>query len=247
MFYHKKLRHKAHREHKEHGERKNKELFAFFFFLSVFSVISVISVPRFFETRAEASPPQPIYQNDFEKLPDGDPPKDMVPLSGSFSIKTIEGNKVLELPGDPVDGYGILFGPDTETTLSVSARIFATASGKRTPEFGLGVADTNGYKLWVMPSTHQIQILKGEDVKAAMPFHWKSGSWTSLRLQVRKVADGKFAIEGKAWQHGKEEPKDWMVAFIETEELPKGRPSAWGSPYASTPILFDDLVVRHAD
>jgi hypothetical protein len=192
---------------------------------------------------ARADAPAPAYSQDFEKLPEGDPPGEIVVLGGTFTIKNVDGNKCLELPGDPVDGYGILFGPEGQAPMAVSARIFATSSGKSMPEFGVGLADTNGYKLWVMPSTGQLQILRGEDVKASVPFAWKSGTWTSLKLQVHKTADGKYAVEGKAWAHGAEEPKDWMVKFEDPEEAPKGRPSAWGSPYSSTPMRFDDLTV----
>lgn len=240
MFDLKKIEYKAHRQQ---GAKKQL-FFSLLVFLSVFFVLSVSSVLRLSVTSAEApSPTKPLYANDFEKLPDGNPPEDMVPLSGNFTVKTVDGNKLLELPGDPVEGYGILFGPDNESLLSVSARIYGTATGKRTPEFGVGLADSNGYKLWLMPATNQLQLIKGEDVKATAPFPWKSGSWTSLRLQVRKIAEGKYSVEGKAWEYGKEEPKSWIVSFTETEELPKGRPSVWGSPYSSTPIRFDDLLV----
>ena len=231
--------------HREHREKKgNSNLFLCFLFFAS-SVSSVFSVVNPSLSAAETPPAKtPLYSNDFEKTPEGDPPSDIVVLGGTFTVKTVDGNKMLEVPGDPIDGYGFLFGPDGQTVLGVSARIFSTATGKRTPEFGVGLADTNGYKAWVMPSTHQLQILKGEEVKATAPFTWKSGSWTTLRLQVRKLADGKYSVEAKAWEQGKEEPKEWMATFAETEAPPKGRPSAWGSPYASTPIQFDDLVVN---
>ena len=215
--------------------------FVFFGFFSGFWFL--ISGFAFPPTIHAAAPIAPLYANDFEKVPEGDPPADVVVLGGAFSIKKVDGNTVLELPGNPVQGYGVLFGPEGQSFLGVSARIYGTASGKRTPEFGVGLADTNGYKLWVMPSTGELQILKGEDVKATVPFTWKSGTWTVLRLQVRKIGEGKYSVDGKAWEHGKEEPKDWMVSFAETEEPPKGRPSAWGSPYSSTPIRFDDFAV----
>ena len=186
---------------------------------------------------------EPIYQNDFEKTPDGAPPGDVAILGGDFKVSHQDANKFIELPGDPVDGYGFLFGPDAFSLLGVSARIQTTATGKRTPEFGIGLADTAGYKLWVMPAKNELQILKGEEVKATVPFIWKSGTWTSLHLEVIKTADGKHLIQGKAWEHGLEEPKDWAVKFEENGELPKGRASAWGSPYAGTPIRFDDLKV----
>jgi hypothetical protein len=183
-----------------------------------------------------------VYANDFEKVPEGDPPGDIVVLAGKFTVKTIDGNKVLEVPGDPVDGFGFLFGPDDQLLVNVSARIHATSTGKRSPEFGVGLADTNGYRAWVMPATNELQILKGEEVKAHVPYTWKSGSWTTVSLQLRKTAEGYF-VEAKCWESGQDEPKGWMVTFAEMDETPKGRPSAWGTPYSSMPIQFDDLKV----
>jgi hypothetical protein len=190
-----------------------------------------------------ADSPDTLYTNDFEKAPEGDPPGDIVVLAGKFAIKNIDGNKVLEVPGDPVDGFGFLFGPDDQLLLGVSAKIYASSTGKRYPEFGVGIADTNGYRAWVMPGTHELQILKGDEVKAKVPYTWKSASWTTVRLQLRKNADAGYTVEAKCWESGQDEPKAWMVSFVETEDPPKGRPSAWGTPYSSMPIRFDDLKV----
>jgi hypothetical protein len=206
-------------------------------------VLCVSAVHLFAVTDADAPLGKPLFSQSFEQLPEGDPPGEIVVLSGAFAVKNVDGNKVLEVPGDPVDGYGVLFGPEVQAGVSVSGRIFASATGKRMPEFGVGLGDTNGYKLWVMPATNQVQIMKGEDVKATSPFTWKSGAWTSLKLEVRKAGEGKYVVEGKAWMQGGEEPKEWMVKWDEREEPPKGKASAWGSPYSSTPIRFDDLVV----
>ncbi len=189
-------------------------------------------------------PAAPLYSNDFEKSPEGDVPGDMVVLTGSsFAIKSVDNNKVLELPGDPLDSYGVLFGPEGESLLAVQARIFATSTGKRNPEFGVGLGDANGYKLWMMPATGQLQIIKGEEVKITVPELWKTGSWTTMRLAARSGGDGKTVVEGKAWTAGEPEPKDWQISFTDDEEAPKGRASVWGVPYSSTPLRFDDLVV----
>jgi hypothetical protein len=64
-----------------------------------------------------------------------------------------------------------------------------------------------------------------------------------LKLQVRKVKDGEFAIEGKAWKQGTPEPEKWIVTHVENAEPSAGRASIWGNPFAGTPIDFDDLVV----
>jgi hypothetical protein len=212
-----------------------------------FAALCVFSVVQFLPFARAATPAAPsLYSNDFEKTDEGAVPKEMVVLSGEFAVKNIDGNKVLELPGEPLNSFGVLFGPESEALLSVSARIYGTPTAKRMPEFGVGLGDSNGYKLWLMPITNELEIIKGEDVKATVPFTWKPGSWTDFRLQVRKAGEGKFSVEGKAWEHGTAEPKEWMIAFAETEAPPAGRASVWGTPYSSTPIRFDDLVVSKA-
>lgn len=214
--------------------------------LGALGVSAVLAFPPLHATLAANAPgAQPLYTNDFEKVPEGDPPKDMAVLNGTFAVKAVDGNKVLELPGDPVDSFGVLFGPEGESHLCVQARLYGTATGKRSPEFGVGLGDSNGYKLWLMPAVNQLQILKGEDVVATVPYTWKSGVWTVMKLEA-KAAGGKTIVDGKAWAHGSEEPKDWTVKFEDKDEAPKGRASVWGSPYSSTPIRFDDLIVSKA-
>jgi hypothetical protein len=204
------------------------------FLLGALGVLATLALTHFIFA-------QPLYSNDFKKAPDGDPPEEIDVLNGTFAIKTIDGNKTIEVPSDPVDAYGALFGPDNETDLRVEATIVATATGKRTPEFGIGLGGANGYRLWLMPATSQLQIIKGEEVVASVPFTWKSGVTTTLQLQARKAGD-QTIVEGKAWLKGETEPKDWTVKFTDKAEAPKGRPSIWGSPYSSTPIRFTDLI-----
>jgi hypothetical protein len=80
-------------------------------------------------------------------------------------------------------------------------------------------------------------------VVAKAPFAWESDSWTLLTLRVRKVKDGEFAVEGKAWKQGAAEPARWTVTYTEKSEPLAGRASLWGNPFAGTPIDFDDLLV----
>jgi hypothetical protein len=184
-----------------------------------------------------------LFVSHFENAPEGEALKDVVPINGTFVVKSFEGKKVLEIPGDPVDGYGMLFGPDGLTEATVSARVYATSTGKRMPEFGVGLGDTAGYRLWVMPMTGELQIVKGDDVVAKVSYAgWKSGEWMNLKFGV-EVRGGKILLEGKAWGVKDAEPSSWMVHVQENGEAVKGRASIWGSTYSSTPIRFDGLVV----
>jgi hypothetical protein len=184
-----------------------------------------------------------LYQNDFEKAEPGKVPEDLLVLDGAFDVKADGQNKFLELPGAPLETFGVLFGPTETNSLGVSARIQGTAKGRRFPTFGIGLNGVGGYKLQVSPSKKLIELSRGEQVLGSAPYSWESDSWTKLRLQVRKVKADEWKIEGKAWKHGTAEPESWTVALTDQTEPAPGRASIWGAPYAGTPIRFDDLQV----
>lgn len=185
-----------------------------------------------------------LYSNDFEKAEVGKLPDDFLSLNGEFAVKAEGVNKLLELPGAPLDSFAVQFGPTESTNVAVTARILGTAKGRRYPTFGVGLCGVSGYKLRVAPGKEALELLKDEAVKVSMPFKWKPGTWTQLQLRVRVVKPGEWKIEGKAWPQGDAEPKDWMLTFVENEEPITGRASVMGSPFSGTPIWFDDLVVE---
>jgi len=191
---------------------------------------------------------KPLYENDFEKTELNKVPDDFLVLDGQFAVKEAGGNKFLELPGAPLDTFGVLFGPTEKEGNAVSARMSGTGKGRRYPTFAVGLngQGTSAYKLQVAPAKKALELFKGDEVKSSVPYEWQSGAWTRLRLQVRKVKDGGWKVEGKAWKDGDKEPSAWMVSFDEKEQPVAGRASIWGSPYATTPIRFDDLLVYPA-
>ena len=184
-----------------------------------------------------------VYQNDFEKSAVGSVPEDMLVLDGAFGTKEAGGNKVLELPGSPLETYGVMFGPSAASGLSVQARIRGTGQGRRFPVFAVGLNGVAGYRLRISPGKKMLEICKGDDVVTSVLYAWESGSWTWLRLDLTKVKEGEFTVRGKAWKHGEKEPAEWTIQHTSMAEPPSGRPSLWGSPYAGTPIQFDDLRV----
>ena len=193
-----------------------------------------------------SSQAQVLYTNGFDNAAIEKVPEDMMVLDGGFAVKDEGGNKFLELPGAPLETFGVLFGPTEASGLAVSARVQSTGKGRRFPTFAVGLNGVGGFKLQASPAKKLVELVKGEEVVASAPFIWESGSWTMLRLQCRKVKDGEFKVEGKAWKQGEAEPKDWQISRTETAESPAGRCSVWGMPFAGTPIKFDDLVVTRA-
>lgn len=188
----------------------------------------------------------PLYSNDLSRLPPGEVPQDeFLVLAGDFAVKDVDGNHVLEVPGHPLDSLGLLFGPTPEQpTGTVTARIWAATTGRRFPEFGVGSNDVGGYKLWLMPRRKQVAIRNADQTVATARYDaWQTQTWIRFRLTVSKSGDSAWAVRGKVWPDGEDEPKDWTVSFQETEEPTPGRASVWVNPYSGQPTRFDDLMM----
>jgi hypothetical protein len=189
-----------------------------------------------------------LYSNGFDKAEPGKLPEDLMVLEGGFTVQEEGGNKFLELPGAPLETFGLLFGSTETENVSASARFYGTAQGRRFPTFSLGLNGVGGYKLQMSPGKKALELLKGEsELLASVPYTWESGTWTSLRLQIRKTGEGQWRLEGKAWKHGGAEPGKWMISHIEKTAPIAGRAGVWGMPYSGTPIRFDDLTMSKAE
>jgi hypothetical protein len=183
------------------------------------------------------------YENDFEKAQPGSLPEDFLVLEGAFSVKEVANNKVLELPGAPLDTYGLLFGPAERENVFVSARFFAESKGRRYPVFEAGLNGVAGYKLRVSPGKKQLELLRSDTVKKSEPLEWQSGKWTHLKLQLVKGSEKEWKIEGRIWQEGSTAPAQPTIAITEVDIPSAGRASIGAMPYSGTPIWFDDLKV----
>ncbi len=192
------------------------------------------------------APPKVVYENNFEKAEPPAVPDDLMVMEGGFAVVAEGGNKFLELPGAPLETFGVLFGPTETNGISATARVFGTGKGRRFPTFAVGLNGVGGYKLQISPAKKLIELYRGDEVLASAPFQWESGAWTFLRLQSRKLNEG-LSVQGRAWKEGSPEPKDWLISHMDKTEPPAGRASIWGAPYAGTPIRFDDLKVQPAD
>ena len=201
-------------------------------------------IALFLLTLSAFSQTQLLYENNFEKETVGKVPENFLVLDGGFAVKEEAGNKFLELPGSPLDSYSVQFGPTESSNIVVSARINSAAKGRRFPTFGVGLNGIAGYRLQLSPAKKLLELYKGDAQKASAPFDWNSGHWLNLRLQIRATNSGEWKVEGKVWNSDNPEPSNWMVTFDEKETPVSGRPSVFGSPFAGTPIQFDDLHVE---
>lgn len=182
---------------------------------------------------------QTLYTNDFQKTEIGKVPDDLMVLDGLFKVQEDSGNKFLELPGAPTDTYTVMFGPVTNANVTVSARIFSTSKGRRMPAFGVALCGVGGYKLQVSAAKRAIELFKGEQVMQTKEYVWKSGEWSSFHLSAVQTENG-VKVEGKVSQ---ERGEPMLLSFEETALLTPGKASITGTPFAGTPIQFDDLAV----
>ncbi|HOX03381.1 MAG TPA: hypothetical protein P5555_16640 [Candidatus Paceibacterota bacterium] len=183
------------------------------------------------------------WSADFEAAEPGKLPEGMLVVDGAFAVRLDGANKVLELPGNPLESYGVLFGPAESAGLEVSARIRGTRQGRRMPAFGVGLNGVGGFRLQASPARRALELFRDNRLLAQAPFTWQSSQWMQFRLRVRAL-DGQWRVEGKAWTTGQPEPADWMIRHMTSVQPPAGRASIWGFPFAGTPIQFDDLAVR---
>jgi len=193
-------------------------------------------------TRVQTGPV--LYENNLEKAEADKLPDEFMVQDGNFSVKDFGTNKVLELPGAPVETFGLFFGPSESSEISVSAKIFGTAKGRRFPTFGVGLNGPSGYRLIISPAKKALELYRNEELQASVPCEWKSGEWLNFKLQLRKVKETEWFVEGKVWSAGAKEPEAWCLTFNDKTEPVAGRASIWGSPFSGTPIGFDDFVVR---
>ena len=165
-------------------------------------------------------------------------------LSGDFAVQTIEGNRVFQHPGVPLDTCGVLFGASQGANVAVSAKVFSKGKRRIAPLFGVGLHGVRGYRLQVAATKDMLELYRGEALLGSVAYEWQSESWTHLKLQSRQVSEGQWKVEGKVWIEGAEEPKEWTISADDAKAPVAGRSSIWAAPYAENPIMFDNLELR---
>jgi hypothetical protein len=181
---------------------------------------------------------------DLEKLREGELPQEIFVIDGSIRIKFRQGRKVIEISGDkPEVDAGAVLGPISIGAAKIEARVFASKAGRSLPRFGVGVHGQTGFRLFVVPARMQLQLMKGDEVITAVPFEWKSETAVQLRLAYIPASAGHWTVTGKAWIDGTQEPAVAQITQEISSPPPRGQSSIWATPYAGTPVDFDQIKV----
>ena len=190
-----------------------------------------------------------LYTNNFNQVQAGPVPEDFLVLNGEFTVRKEGEQGWLELPGAPLDTFGLLFGPTfspkADPGVSVRADFQASARGRRFPAFAVGADGGGGFKLQASPAKQHLELFRGETLLVSQPLEWKSETWITLRLDVARRGES-WLIRGKVWTRGQPEPASWQIEQTSKDEPFSGRASIWGLPFSGRPILFDNLGVDRA-
>jgi hypothetical protein len=181
---------------------------------------------------------------DLERFPDGNPPREIFVIEGDVRIATVSGGKVLEIKGDRKEAdAGVVLGASTGGAATIEARVLASKAGRSLPRFGVGVHGQSGFRLYVVPARKELHLVKNDEVIKTAAFDWKSGSRVILRLAVSRAGKGTWTVTGMAWTAGDPEPANPQITQETTAPPTRGQCSLWGTPYAGTPIDFDEIKV----
>ena len=181
---------------------------------------------------------------DLGKLREGDLPQEIFVIDGSIQIKIRKSGKVIEISGDnPEVDAGAVIGPSANGAATIEARILASKAGRSFPRFGIGVHGQTGFRLFIVAARNELRLVKSDEVIKTVPFDWKSGSHVMLRLTFSPAGAGKWTVTGKAWTAETPEPAGAQIRHEVTGPAPHGQGSIWATPYAGTPVDFDEIKV----
>ena len=193
-------------------------------------------------SRVRVIPSMPFSEN-FESTPADAVPKYWISTGGKYSVREVEGNKVLVKNPNPqaFKRARSLFSPADWSNYTTEADFRATEKRRQMGDAGV-VAQR--YELAIMGNSQKIE-LRSWQVEAARtvrkPFEWKADTWYRLKLQVENLPDGKVRARGKAWPAAEPEPADWTLERID----PLGNRQGSAGIFADAPneIFIDNIKV----
>jgi outer membrane protein assembly factor BamB len=167
-------------------------------------------------SRVRVIPAPPISEN-FETIPIDAVPKHWISTGGKYSVREVEGNKVLvKNPNPPAFKRArSFFSPADWSNYTTEADVRAVEKRRQMGDAGV-VAQR--YELAILGSSQKIELRSWqieEKRTVKKPFAWKADTWYRLKIQVENLPDGKVRARGKAWLASESEPAEWMLERID--------------------------------
>jgi outer membrane protein assembly factor BamB len=169
------------------------------------------------EARVRVVHPLP-WTETFESYAEGAvPPGWINAVAGKFTIKTMNGQKVLQKAPDNTLFKRIrLFTGSTEWA-DYTAEADVQTSMKRRQQGDIGIT-AQRYSLVLYGNAQQLKIEPWEPETqrtVAVPFTWTPDTWYHVKLRVENVANGAVRVQGKAWATGQPEPSAWTIEKVD--------------------------------
>ncbi len=184
------------------------------------------------------------FQINAEEWPEGDPPKEVFVVDGTIKIGAKDGNKAIMVDPSPITDASAQLAVSAAGESVIQAKVFATKRGRSSPRFGVSVHGMSGYRLWVNPNKKLIELVKGDETAASVPYTWKADSWVHVKLEARKVGEKDWSITGKVWDADATEPAEPLIKHTDKGLKGQGKAAVWATPYSDTPLYFDDIVIE---
>ncbi len=174
-------------------------------------------------------------------LPDG-----LMEIDGVFKVAGGDGGaKYLEMAAEPLTENAVILGPSIKGAATVEARVRSFRKRRSYPRFGIGLHGISGYRLRVVPSKGEVELVKNEEPVKSIPYRWSADSWTHLKLSVRAAeGDGRWRVEGSVWADGEEAPAGPVISLVHEGSPGQGKASLWGTAYSGKVVQFDDVAVQ---
>lgn len=174
---------------------------------------------------------------------EGEPPKEVFIVDGTIKIGARDGNKAIVIDPNPVTDASAQLAVSASGNASIEARILALKRGRSTPRFGVSVHGMSGHRLIVNPAKKSLDLVKGDQTLATVPFAWTSEVWVKVKLEAKKAAGDAWDISGKAWPADAAEPAKPLIKHEEKNLKGQGKCAIWATPFSGEPVFFDDIKI----
>ena len=193
----------------------------------------------------------PVTAQEFNKITitadswsEGEPPEEVFVVDGKIEVANKDGNKALTIyPGTELVDACAQLAESASGSASIQARVFASKRGRSVPRFGLSAHGLSGYRCYVTPAKKELELLKGDETVASMPFDWTPETWLTMKLEVKRNGDD-WTISGSAWPSNGTPPAAPMLTHQDKGLKGQGKCAVWATPYSAMPIFFDDIDIE---
>lgn len=175
----------------------------------------------------------------------GEAPAEVFVLDGKVSIAEKDGSKAIMIdPGTELVEASAQVGDSAAGNAVIQAKIFASKKGRSSPRFGISVHGMNGPRLYVNPAKKQLELVRGDQTLASVPFTWTSDAWLNLRLEAKKADGDKWSITASVWGDKDAAPAAPQIKHDLAGLKGQGKCTLWATPYSNTPIYFDNIQIE---